>query len=645
LSHRFWSITLSCLLAWHVGTAVSEPVLDPLATEQRATRLDPQDVAAWLDGYFELALRQYEIAGAAVVVVDAGQVLVEKGYGYADLDTHRRIDPKRTLLRTESISKLFTATAVMQLVEQRKIALDTDVNQYLDFQLPPAFGQPITLRNLLTHTAGFAEAVKDSSHIEPELVPALDDYLREHIPVRLFAPGTTQGYSNYSSALAGYIVQRISGEAYVEYIERHILQPLDMRSSTCRQPVPQELQADMAKAYSVASAPAQPFELMAAAPAGCLSAPVADMAKFMIAHLQQGRYGERQILQPATARAMHARSYSGHPDVLGNAIGFFDADRNGQRVIGHGGNGLSFVTDLYLVTDANVGIYVVFNSDGQGMAAYQLRAALFEEFMNRYFPVPPPKKQQVTKTAREHAQLAQGIYQSGRRLTGILSMIRIFNEAHVTALPDGSIEIAYTASGVRKRWHEVGSFLWRDESGQETATMRVEDGRVAAIYRDPTETFLSAPTWRTSAFVMPLLGTATGVLMLTVIGWPIAAVVRRRYSVGLELQGRALQLHRLTRVAALVMLVFLLGWVMRFASVSQSLYVLNSDFDSWVRTWQVLGLVATAGTGTALWNVWVGARQRRSAWALICDAAIAAACVSIVWFAFAFDVITFNLEY
>jgi CubicO group peptidase (beta-lactamase class C family) len=640
---RSWTALLA-LLALH-ATAVAESSGETAqASAHRVTRLDRTDVEGWLDGYFDLALREYEIAGAAVVVVDSGQVLVQKGYGYARLNPLTPMDPERTLLRAESVTKVFTATAVMQLVEQGKLDLDANVDSYLDFKLAPESSRPITLRHLLTHTAGFAEAVKDSSHIDANRLPSLDQYLRQHVPVRLFAPGTNQGYSNYSNALAGYIVQRISGERYADYVDRHILQPLEMRRSTCRQPVPAPLQADMAKGYPVASQPAQPFELMAAAPAGCLSAPVADMARFMIAHLQEGRYGERQILQPQTLRAMHARSFSPHPAVNGNAIGFFEEDRNGQRIRGHGGNGLSFVTDMHLLMDAGVGIYVVFNSEGKDHAAYQLRPALFDAFMERYFPAPAAVPQS-TATANEHAQLAQGTYHSARRLTGILSTIRLFNEARVTALPDGAIEIAYSALGERKRWHQIAPLLWRDDSGRESAAMRVEDGRVVAIYRDPTETFLRVPVWRSSGFVMPLLGCAVAVLLLTVILWPIATVVRRHYGASLELEGRALHLHRLARIAALVNLVFLLGWMIRLAGLSQELYLLNSALDTWVRTWQTLGVLATVGAGVALWNAWHSVRVRRTAWARTCELAIAAGCLAIVWFAFAFNVMTFSLEY
>ena len=127
-----------------------------------APQLTREDLEAWLDGFLPYALARGNIAGGIVVVVKDGQVLLQKGFGYADVEKKLPVDPDQTLFRPGSVSKLFTWTAVMQLVEQGKIDLDADVNQYLDFKIPPGpDGEPITMRDLMTHTAGFEEQVKE----------------------------------------------------------------------------------------------------------------------------------------------------------------------------------------------------------------------------------------------------------------------------------------------------------------------------------------------------------------------------------------------------------------------------------------------------------------------------------------------------
>ena len=174
-------------------------------------RLTATDLEAWLDGFMPYALEQTDVAGSVVVVVKDGRVLLQKGYGFADLAKRTPVDAERTLFRPGSISKLFTWTAVMQLVEQGKLDLDADVNQYLDFKIPAYDGKPVTLRNIMTHTAGFEEVLKNLISEDTKNVPTIGAYLKAWTPKRIFVAGTTPAYSNYATALAGYVVERTSG--------------------------------------------------------------------------------------------------------------------------------------------------------------------------------------------------------------------------------------------------------------------------------------------------------------------------------------------------------------------------------------------------------------------------------------------------
>jgi len=194
--------------------------------------LTKADVEAWLDGFTPYALQRGDVAGAVVVVVKDGQVLLAKGYGYADVAAHKPVDPERTLFRAGSVSKLFTWTAVMQLVEQGKLDLDADLNGYLDFKISPRNGKPITLRNLMTHTPGFDEAIRALIIADPKDMPTLEAGLKHWIPPRVTDAGSTPAYSNYGAGLAGYIVQRVSGISFDDYIEQKIFAPLGMSKVT-----------------------------------------------------------------------------------------------------------------------------------------------------------------------------------------------------------------------------------------------------------------------------------------------------------------------------------------------------------------------------------------------------------------------------
>src|SRR5947199_115037 len=182
----------------------------PQVPTRAAHALTKEDVEAWLDGFTPYALQRGDVAGAVVVVVKDGQVLLAKGYGYADVVARKPVDPERTLFRAGSVSKLFTWTAVMQLVEQGKLDLDADINTYLDFKIPSRNGKPVTLRNLMTHTPGFDETIRALILNDTHYLKPLGEALRRWVPPRVTAAGSTPAYSNYGAALAGYIVEHVS---------------------------------------------------------------------------------------------------------------------------------------------------------------------------------------------------------------------------------------------------------------------------------------------------------------------------------------------------------------------------------------------------------------------------------------------------
>jgi CubicO group peptidase (beta-lactamase class C family) len=226
-------------------------------------------VEAFLDGVLASQLTNNHIVGATVSIVKDSHALLDKGYGYADQQQGRKVMADNTLFRLGSISKLFTWTALMQLVEEGKVDLHADINTYLKtFRIPATYPQPITVEHLMTHTAGFEEDNLGQMAPQARDLEPLGIWLPKHIPARIRPPGVVTSYSNYGATLAGYIVERVSGMPFEQYIERRIFQPLGMNQSTFHQPLPATLSEQLSQGYTYTDGiyRASPFENIQATP-------------------------------------------------------------------------------------------------------------------------------------------------------------------------------------------------------------------------------------------------------------------------------------------------------------------------------------------------------------------------------------------
>jgi CubicO group peptidase (beta-lactamase class C family) len=620
-----------------------------------APALTRSDLESWLDGFLPYALARGDVAGAVVVVVKDGQPLLARGYGYADAARRIPVDPEHTLFRGGSVGKLFTWTAVMQLVEQGKLDLDRDINDYLDLEIPPREGQAITLRNLMTHTPGFEEILENLVTSDSTRLLALGPYLKAGMPRRIFPPDSIPAYSNYGVSLAGYIVERVSGEPYDDYIERHIFQPLGMTSSTFRQPLPERFRANMSRGYQLGSGPAQPYELFGPVPAGALAATGADMGRFMIAHLAQGTQGAlgtERILRAETARLMHHTALPILPPLHSMVLGFMKRDRNGRRIIGHEGDTQFFHSALSLFIDDGVGVYLSMNSTGRDGAAGPIRASLIERFADRYFPAEPNEQPIDSATAAEHARAMAGVYESSRRAqSSFLSLVFLPAQVTVGQNADGSLSIP-ALRGINQqpqRWREIAPFVWRDLDSEERLAAKVENGRVVMFSADavsPFSVFLPVPWWKSSAWVLPLLAASVAALVLTVMAWPTAALIRRRYALAAPLAGTAARTQRLTRFAALATLVTLVAWVVTVAPLATNLFLSSARLDAWLWVLHSASLIVFTGAGVvALWNASATWTTRRSWSARLWSAILAVACLSILWVAVVFNLIAFTTSF
>jgi len=638
-----------------VPAAVPQPApADQATPATTADRLTAPDLEAWLDGFMPYALEKNDVAGAVVVVVKDGKVLLEKGYGYADLAKRTPVDPERTLFRPGSVSKLFTWTAVMQLVEQGKIDLDQDVNTYLDFKIPPYQGKPVTMRNIMTHTAGFEEAIRGLIATDPKGIQPLGDTLKYWVPSRVYAPGSTSAYSNYATAVAGYIVQRISGEPFDRYIANHIFAPLGMQHSSFSQPLPPELQAMVSKGYKQASdGKPKPYEFINLAPAGSLAATGADMGRFMIAHLQNGAFDGTRILREDTAIQMHTSATGTITPLNRIMLGFYESSINGHRAIAHGGDTEWFHSDLQLFPDDGIGVFVSANSAGKDGAARDIRGALFDGFTKRYLPGPGPVGTGVdAATAKLHAQQIAGYYDVSRAaVSNFLSLVYLLGEVKVVANDDGTISIPMLAgySGAPKKWREISPYVWQDTNGNDRLAAQVTDGKVTRFTAEPIaaiEVFQRTAWWSATPVMLSAFFGSLAALLLTVLAWPLSALVRRHDGVRYALSGIDARAHRGVRFASLAVLLSMsavLGGVLWMMS---DLDLMTPKQDSLVIALRVLALLALPiGALVALWNAGVVLRSKRSWMAKVWSVVLALSCLIVLLVGYAYHVMGYTANY
>jgi CubicO group peptidase (beta-lactamase class C family) len=641
------------------GTSLAPPAPTPAAEaavaqtpDTSAAPLTRADVEAWLDGFLPYALRTADIAGAVVVVVKDGDVLLQKGYGYSDVAAKKPVDPELTLFRPGSVSKLFTWTAVMQLVEQGKLDLDADVNTYLDFEIPARDGQPVTLRNILTHTPGFEEQIKGLMFADTAKIEPLDQSLKRWVPTRVFAPGTTPAYSNYATALAGYIVARTSGQSFDDYIDQRILAPLGMKQASFRQPLPEHLVEHMSKGYPRASETDKPFEIVGPAPAGSLSASGAAMARFMIAHLQKGAYGDARILGEATAEQMHSTPLTLLPRVQRMLLGFYEQNYNGRRIIGHGGDTQWFHSNLHLFIDDGVGLYVSMNSAGKDGASGDIRNALFEQFADRYMPGPTLDGKVEPQTAAEHARMISGVYDISRRMdSSFFKLLALAGPTKVTTNEDGtiSVSLATNLAGVPIKWREVEPFVWRDVDGETLLGAQVDNGRVVRFSFDGLSPFIvfepAAPA-TSPAWILPALIAGLLALALTTLAWPVSALARRHYGAPYRLTGQDAKAHRWVRIAAAAAVGLMIAWGVTIATLMGDLNNLQPSADGLLWLLQLLSFVVFIGAAAlGVWNAIVVVRGPRKWYAKVWAVILALALLVLLWVALAYNLIAFDVNY
>ena len=577
----------------------SLPAAPPLPELTLPHELSKADLEPFLDALIPAQLQNRDIAGAVVSVVKDGQVLIAKGYGYADFAAKKPVVAEKTLFRPGSISKVFTAIAVMQLVEQGKLDLDRDVTEYLDFALPKTFPEPITLRRLLTHTAGFEETLKNLFVPNARELRPLRDYLIGALPARIFRPGAVPSYSNYGLTLVGYIIERISGEPFDQYVATHILDPLKMEHSSFSQPLPERLAPGVSNGYLAAAQGAREFEFVQAAPAGALSATATDMGRLMLALLGEGSAEGATILKPDSVRAMESRQFELHPALHGIGLILMDYSANGQRIVGHGGDTIFFHSDMMLMPDAHVGLFISYNSAGSRSGGG--RGEVIRGFLDRYFPGPvTPAPALELKDVQADARAVTGVYEASRRgESTLLKITAVLGQAAVTADPAGilTIEGMQSPRGGLKRWREIGPLLYREVDGPEMiAFRRDQNGVVTDLLPSSAIQIAQRVTgFHSKKVLVPIVGASFGFIVLTLLLWPVAVIVRKRYARPLFSTTSDRVLYLFSRLVCLCEVLFLLLIVLPFSFADKNIALLGEGINPWLKMAHVVGFAALLG--------------------------------------------------
>ncbi|MFC3713258.1 serine hydrolase domain-containing protein [Sphingoaurantiacus capsulatus] len=630
---------------------LSPPAAAPTTAPAQVSVAPPQDdIAGFVDGYIRAAVDQQGLPSASIVLVRDGRIILSKAYGYADLEKRLAASTDATLYRQASISKLFTWLLVMQLVEQGKLDLDRDVNTYLDFRIPPAFGKPITLRDLMTHTPGFDERLRGV--FDPGVPKPIRQTMSGNIPSREYAPGTTMAYSNYGAALGGYIAERAAGVPFEQLVEDRIFRPLRMTRSTFRQPVPASLGGAVAKGYLPGSREALDFEWVATTSAGGMSATPADMGRFLAMLAGGGALNDVRIVSPQSIATMMrlqrpvAAGASG-----GYGLGFMVGEHKGVRHAGHGGNLAGTATYIGVLPDHGIGWYVAFNGQGaNGNAANRVRGELGRLMADRFARQQVPLR--PIPAAQSTAKDAAGIYLSARRIHhGFLKLADALGYVEVTPEKDGALTVstAKRSDGSLRRWVPIARDRFaEEETGSPLVLVRGADGRVTRIGGEmlsPVAVLERAPNWVGSASI--ILGAAMGVMVLAALsvpaGWLLRSGYRRPQLPRYGLSRRTLPLARL---GVWIVVGVAVAWIVYLTRAEQEIALLTSASDTNLLLLRIatglgaLMLVIILIDGIIAWGDPTRGWPRR-----LGVIATSASAVLLLWAIVQFELLTFGLSF
>lgn len=364
-------------------------LLSACRTDRKLARIiviDPAELQAFADPFFVEQMEKLHIPGVTFIFVQGGTVIYTSAYGYANLETETSINADSSVMRIGSVSKPFVATAVMQLVEQGKLDLHTDVNRYLrTCQLQDAYPEPVTLALLLTHRAGFLDPPY-VSNTDPQKVQPLGPFLAANMLSPTDPPGEVFSYSNYGYALAALIVEEVSGVPFDQYVAKNIFTPLKMTHSSylLAPPLPETLVTGYQ--YRDGEQIPQPVDYDSDYPGGSIISTAEELSHFMLAHLGDGCYQGVCILKAKTIAEMRQRQADTPYEGQYLTFGFTEGILDGHRLVGHSGAIRGFGSILDLLPEHNAGYFFSFNAECFETSACQIISEFRKQFLERFLP-------------------------------------------------------------------------------------------------------------------------------------------------------------------------------------------------------------------------------------------------------------------
>mgnify|MGYP002278207703 CR=1 FL=1 len=480
---------------------------------------DGSDAAlqSFVDDAVEKALADDDATGAAVAVVRDGDVALTEGYGHAILDEDVPIEADRSLFQLGSTVKAVTWTAAMQQVDRGRVDPHAGIESSLTSVPVPESDEPVTLADLATHTAGFearvvGDKVFDRAHRRP-----LPETLTDEQPPVVRPPGELPGYTNYAAGLAGQLVADVTGTSYADYVEREIFEPLGMEQATF-DPAPDGLGAGPDDSY---------FDEIDwysdIRPASGMSATATDMAQFVLAHLDGGAGERGRILSPAATAEMHRQWYAARDGLDGLAFGFVEETRDGTRVLSHSGQVPGFATDLLLVPEADLGVFVSVQGESPGGALGEVREALLDEFA----PV-----EEATLTPDRRPTRADELSGTYRTVHGTdaetynrLPMAAAFGAVEVSVADDGAL--VTDRGGRTARWVEVEPLVFRRADGRESLTVLDREEGLHLVFGGSAAAYERIGPHERFEVQAPVAAGAAAVALSGAVGWPALGAYRR----------------------------------------------------------------------------------------------------------------------
>lgn len=502
------------------------------ATAQPGTPAPPATtwIGSQVDGLFGALVDEGSIPGATVIVIQDGAVIHKAGYGLADIARRIPVDPGRTLFRVGSVSKLVTATAVMQLVGQGRLDLNADVNTYLTaLRVEGDYPEPVTLANLLTHTAGFDDRYLGMAAPMGAPAETLAAHLARAMPPRVLPPGRVIAYSNYGIGLAGLVVETVSGEAFEAYARDHVFKPLGMAASGfgLSSPVPASMAVPYFRSGGDHGFRRGAYDVLRVGPAGDLVTTAGDMGRFMLAHLGAATTdGTPVLLPPTLMQQMHERHFANADGLDGWAWGFATGRRNGIDWLGHDGSWNGFCAQLVLHPPTRSGYFVAWNAECRFGVSQAIRNGLFDAL----WPGRPKIVAEPAPGAEARARAAEGTYVSLRRARGDFTALgAAASSISVAAGPGGSLTVRLpwvgrdldflprkdgTWTNPEFQWKAA----WRDAGDDAPPRFFIEAGAYERV------TGLSVWTFWSTALALSL-----GICILTLWGWTSGFLSRRLF--------------------------------------------------------------------------------------------------------------------